>query len=189
MALYHDATVTPSKMELIQRWAPTQDWFPTSAILADDLLIQVPLIYQAAPLDDGDGHLVGTFEHSALGTRWVYDGLADQRYLMLLAGAAMTGQGEALGMVVYDGRWHIAPSEVRLTGGGWSTERVAVDAFEVVDAAPTGDTKLSNDGFELTFFRRPRPSARPTMGLSAECEGQPEPVLLAVVRAGLGSPT
>ena len=32
----------------------------------------------------------------------------------MLAGVTMTGQGEALGMAVYDGRWYIAPSNVRI---------------------------------------------------------------------------
>jgi len=34
----------------------------------------------------------------------------DAQFIIMLATVAMTGQGEALGMVVYDGRWHIAPT-------------------------------------------------------------------------------
>ena len=33
----------------------------------------VPLTYRGAPLAGGEADLVGTTEHSALGTRWVYD--------------------------------------------------------------------------------------------------------------------
>ena len=69
-------------------------------------------------------------QHSVLGTRWVYDGLRDPQFVVMLAAVAMTGQGEALGMVVYDGRWYIAPSNVRIQGGGWTQERVPVDGFE-----------------------------------------------------------
>lgn len=61
-------------------------------------------------------------EHSVLGRRWVYDGLRDPRLVLMLAAVTMTGQGEALGMAEYDGRWYIAPSNVRIQGaaGRWS---------------------------------------------------------------------
>jgi hypothetical protein len=61
-------------------------------------------------------------QHSVLGTRWVYDGLRDPRHTIMVAAVAMTGQGEALGMAVYDGRWYIAPSNVRIQGGAWTQE-------------------------------------------------------------------
>ena len=70
-------------------------------------------------------------QHSVLGTRWVYDGLRDPRLVVMLAAVAMTGQGEALGMAVHEGRWYIAPSNVRIQGGGWTQERVPVDGFEL----------------------------------------------------------
>ena len=34
-------------------------------------------------------------------------------------------------MAVYDGRWYIAPSNVRIQGGGWTEERVPIDGFEL----------------------------------------------------------
>ena len=74
----------------------------------------------------------------------------------MLAAVAMTGQGEALGMAVYDGRWYIAPSNVRIEGGGWTQERVPVDGFELGSDGST-DVGRHNDRFELTFFRRPGP--------------------------------
>jgi len=163
MALYHKATVTPGKAEMIAAWAPSQSWFPAGAgcevvgafrfddpdgqvgiethlVMAGDMVMQVPLTYRNDPLAGSEAALLGEMEHSTLGTRWVYDATADDIYLAMLAGAAMTGQGEALGMVVYDGRWHIAPSQVRLRGGGWGMERVAVDGFQVTsqDDASTG---------------------------------------------------
>ena len=61
--------------------------------------------------------LITLMQHSVLGTRWVYDGLRDPRFVLMLAGVAMTGQGEALGMARYDRRWYIAPSNVRIRGG------------------------------------------------------------------------
>lgn len=158
MAIYHRATVTPTKGALIAAWAPTRSWGPT----ADDALIT-------------------EMEHSVLGTRWVYDGLRDPRFVVMLAGVAMTGQGEALGMVQYDGRWYIAPTNGRIRGGGWSQERVSVDRFEIV-SENAGACVLRNDRFELTCHQRPRPGPQPAIGLTASWDGATSPVVLAEVR-------
>jgi hypothetical protein len=99
----------------------------------------------------------------------------------MLAAAAMTGQGEALGMAVYDGRWYIAPSNVRIQGGGWTLERVPVDRFELV-SDDGGPAVLRSDRFELTMFRRPLPGPRPAIGLTATWDRPVDPVVLAEVR-------
>ena len=154
MALFHLATITPTKAELIAEWAPTQPWglaadvpievigsyrfddpdgrvgMETHLVTAGGTLLQVPLTYRDEPLEGADDALIVEMQHSVLGTRWVYDGLRDPRLVVMLAAVAMTGQGEALGMAVYDGRWYIAPSNVRIQGGGWTQERVPVDGFE-----------------------------------------------------------
>jgi len=101
--------------------------------------------------------------------------------VVMLAGVAMTGQGEALGMAVYDGRWFIAPSNVRIHGGGWTQERVPVDGFELATDDATGSV-LRNDRFELTVFRRPVRGPRPAIGLTASWDGEPTGVVLAEVR-------
>jgi len=205
MALFHRATITPTKAELIAEWAPTQPWGPPSDVpvevigsyrfddpdgrvgmethlaRAGDSLLQVPLTYRDEPLEGADDALIGEMQHSVLGTRWVYDGLRDPRHVVMLAAVAMTGQGEALGMAVYDGRWYIAPSNVRIQGGGWTDERVPVDGFEL-RADDAARSVLENDRFELTFFRRPVPGPRPLIGLAATWDQQPDPVVLAEVR-------
>lgn len=205
MAIFHRATITPTKADLISAWAPTQSWGPvagmacevigsyrfddpdgrvgmeTHLVTAGDVLFQVPLTYRDEPLDGADGALISEMEHSVLGTRWVYDGLRDPRFVVMLAGVTMTGQGEALGMVVFDGRWYIAPTNVRIHGGGWSQERVPVDGFELVSDGADASV-LRNDRFELTMFRRPAPGARPPIGLTATWEGNEGQVVLAEVR-------
>jgi len=205
MALFHRATITPTKAELIAEWAPTQPWGPPSDISVEVIgsyrfddpdgrvgmethlaraggsLLQVPLTYRDEPLEGADDALIGEMQHSVLGTRWVYDGLRDPRHVVMLAAVAMTGQGEALGMAVYDGRWYIAPSNVRIHGGGWTDERVPVDGFEL-RADDAARSVLENDRFELTFFRRPVPGPRPLIGLAATWDQQPDPVVLAEVR-------
>jgi hypothetical protein len=204
MALFHRATLSPTKAELIADWLPSQPWGPppdtpvevigsfrfddpdgrvgleTHLVDAGGLLLQVPVTYRDEPLDDAT-HLITEMHHSVLGTRWVYDGLRDPRFVIMLAAVAMTGQGEALGMAVYDGRWHIAPTNVRIQGGGWSLERVPVDEFELDADGATGSV-LHNERFELTVYRRPTGGARPVMGLTATWDGRSEPVVLAAVR-------
>lgn len=209
MALFHLATITPTKAELIAEWAPTQPWGPsadvpievigafrfddpegrvgmeTHLVTAGSTILQVPLTYRDEPFEGADAALVGEMQHSVLGTRWVYDGLRDPRLILMLAAVAMTGQGEALGMALHDGRWYIAPTNVRIQGGGWTEERVPVDDFEIADSDATSAV-LRNNRFELTVFRRPEPGARPAIGLTATWVGQSNPVVLAEVRERQG---
>jgi hypothetical protein len=141
----------------------------------------VPLTYRDAPLDGSDDALVGEMEHSALGTRWVYDGLHDPTYVVSLAATTMTGQGEAIGLAEHDGRWYIAPAKVRISGGGWGLERVPVDGWET--AVDDGSTvTLRNDRLELIVHRTPQVGPRPPIGLVATWDGQPDPVVVAEVR-------
>jgi hypothetical protein len=206
MAIFHRATLTPTKGELLAAWAPTQAWGPsadapievvgafrfddpdgrvgmeTHLITAGDRLFQIPLTYRDAPLDGADDALVTEMQHSVLGTRWVYDGLRDPSYVVMLAAVSLTGQGEALGMVVVDGRWYIAPTNVRIKGGGWTQERVPVDGFELVRDGE-GTFTLQSERFELLVFRRPEPGPRPPIGLVASWDGQASPVVLTEVRA------
>jgi hypothetical protein len=205
VAIFHRATITPTKDELIATWAPTRPWGPapgepvdvigsyrfddpegrvgmeTHLVTAGGALLQVPLTYRDEPLAGAEAALITEMEHSVLGTRWVYDGLRDPRFVVMLAGVAMTGQGEALGLAEYAGRWYIAPSNVRIQGGGWTQERVPVDGF-ALDADDATVAVLRNERFELTFFRRPAPGARPPIGLTATWDERREPVVLAAVR-------
>ena len=205
MALFHRATITPTKGELIAKWAPTRSWGTSAAdgievigsyrfddpegrvgmethlVAAGDAVLQVPLTYRDEPLAGADDALITEMQHSVLGTRWVYDGLRDPRFIIMLAAVAMTGQGEAVGMVVYDDRWYIAPSNVRIRGGGWTQERVPVDGFEL-SSDDAASSVLRNDRFDLTVFRRPVPGPRPAIGLTATWDGHGEAVVLAEVR-------
>src|SRR4051794_22415726 len=118
MAIFHRATITPTKEELIAAWAPAQPWGPpaheplqvigsyrfddpdgrvgieTHLCLAAETLFQIPLTYRDEPLEDGEAALITQMSHSVLGERWVYDGLRDPVFVVMLAAVAMTGQGE-----------------------------------------------------------------------------------------------
>lgn len=205
MGRFYPATITPSKGELIAAWLPSQRWAPSTdadvevvgAFRYDDpdgqvgmethlvsvggVLLQVPLTYRSEPLAGAEAALVGTLQHSDLGTRWVYDGLRDPQATMVLAAVALTGQGEALGMGERDGRWFIAPSPVRIRGGGWGLERIYVDGLEL-ERDDAEASVLRNDRIEVTVSRRPVPGPQPTIGLTATWDGQAEPVVLAVGR-------
>ena len=209
MSLFHIAKLTPTKSELIAQWAPTQPWgfaagapievigsyrfddpdgrvgMETHLVEAGGALLQIPLTYRDEPLDGADDAFIVEMDHSVLGTRWVYDGLRDPRFVVMLAAVTMTGQGEALGMAEFEGRWYVAPSNVRIEGGGWTQERVPVDGFDIERDDATG-TVLRNDRFEMTVFRRPEAGPRPAIGLTATWDTQPNPVVLAEVRDHLG---
>jgi len=205
MALFHRATITPTKAELIADWASTQVWGPPAGVpievvgsyrfddpdgrvgmenhlvTAAGELLHLPVTYRDEPLDGAEDALITEMQHSVLGTRWVYDGLRDPRLVLMLAGVAMTGQGEALGMAVYEGRWYIAPSNVRIQGGGWTQDRVPVDRFGI-ESDDEVSVVFQNDRFELTVFRRPVSRPRPAIGLTATWDGQQDAVVLAEVR-------
>ena len=188
---------------MIQDWAPGRAWCPegnlevvgafrfddpegrvgmeTHVAAVGDTFVLVPLTYREAPLEGADDAFIGEMHHSALGTRWVYDGLGDPTYLVMLAAVSLTGQGEALGLVEVDGRWHIAPANVRIQGGGFGLDRVPVDGMELV--ADGVSPQFRSDGFEMTVHRQPTIGPRPTMGLTAHWDGLVESVVLTEVRA------
>ncbi|MFE6922409.1 1,4-alpha-glucan branching protein [Nocardia sp. NPDC057663] len=105
MAVIHQTTLTPSKLELVAAWLPGRQWYlGTTPRLrkvggfrlddadgavgieflllmdesgADAVLYSVPLTYRGVPVPGGDGALLGTAEHGVLGRRWIYDGASD----------------------------------------------------------------------------------------------------------------
>ncbi|MFD6949599.1 hypothetical protein A6A08_07370 [Nocardiopsis sp. TSRI0078] len=126
MAIIYKATLTPSKPELISSWLDRRPWAgqgPDEVLGAyrfddpegevgvevfllrrGDRLLQVPLTYRGAPLPGHDDHLVGTTEHSVLGTRWVYDGTEDEVALACFR-RALTGEQEQAELEIWeDGR-------------------------------------------------------------------------------------
>lgn len=108
--LHKGASITPTKLELLEAWMGSQRWYAAKGtapvlrrlaswrlgdpvgevgievmIVEDDsgespVAYQVPLTYRSAPLPSIDHALVGVTEHSVLGTRWVYDAPHDPVY-------------------------------------------------------------------------------------------------------------
>ena len=140
--LVHRATLSPSKQELVAAWLPTRGWatgidvttkvaeyrfddpagevgVETILFAADDgATVQVPLTYRGAPLDGADGFLIGTSEHSVLGTRWVYDGCIDPVWATTLATAILTGGTQEQMYLEQDGQRIDVPPRMTVQGSG-----------------------------------------------------------------------
>jgi hypothetical protein len=123
MAIIHHTTLVPTKLQLLTSWLPGQSWYLGEAAAPqlakaggfrlDDpdgevglefmavtdesgdepVTYHVPLSYRSAPLPGGDSALIGTAEHGALGTRWIYDGARDP-LLVTQAFALLLGEAE-----------------------------------------------------------------------------------------------
>lgn len=102
MAVIHDTTMNPSKLELLIRWLPEQAWYsgrgegltkaggfrlddPNGEVGIELMVVMagngetylVPMTYRGAPLERANDALIGRSEHGVLGTRWIYDGEHD----------------------------------------------------------------------------------------------------------------
>jgi hypothetical protein len=157
MALLHRATLSPSKLELLAGWAPTQPWFegdkdapltlvasfrfddPDGEVGVETLLVragdgpvlQIPLTYRNEELPGAQAHFLGTMEHSVLGTRWTYDGLGDPVYLGELARAILTGGSQVEQWIEIDGVMTLREPTAVVIGSGSETEP-ELDSYRVV---------------------------------------------------------
>ncbi|WP_329285057.1 maltokinase N-terminal cap-like domain-containing protein [Streptomyces sp. NBC_00691] len=122
MAVIHQTTMQPTKLELLTEWLPTRAWHTGAAarparvggfrlddpagevgiefMAATDgegegaITYLVPLTYRGEPLDGAEHALVGTSEHGVLGRRWIYDGTHDPVLAAQLY-ALLTGRVQA----------------------------------------------------------------------------------------------
>jgi hypothetical protein len=207
MAIVHRVALTPSKMELLKQWLPNQMWFrgngPTNLVrvgsfrfddpdgevgietilvASESAVFQVPLTYRGSPLQGADLCLVGTMEHSFLGTRWIYDATGDPVYASALAATILTGQPQAAQSYEVDGRLELIPESVHLRSTGTPDTRVPVIGSAVPDTV--GDvTTIHAEDLELSISRALNLVQR-SVGeriLTATWDEQTKPVLLASV--------
>jgi hypothetical protein len=120
MAIVHNTTMSPAKLELLAAWLPAQPWFPGSGrepelakvggfrlddpqgavgiefmLVADGPVVyQVPMTYHGRELPGAEGRLIGTSQHGVLGPRWIYDGIRDPVLVAQLV-ALLQGEVEA----------------------------------------------------------------------------------------------
>lgn len=211
MALLHQATLRPTKLELLASWLPGRSWFagpagavvlvgtfrfddPAGAVGIETMLVrvgdgpvhQVPLTYRGAPLPGGDRWLLGTSEHSVLGRRWVYDGCGDPVYAAAMAGAILGNTGQAEQFVQVDGR--LERREPSMSIAGDATGGAAVPAVGAIERVVDGDpTLIVTDTVELAVTRRLGAGGGVTGAvLTGAWSGQatPMPLVSATLRSG-----
>ncbi len=195
MALLHQAQLTPSKLEIIQSWAPRQPWFegdvdgtlesvgafrfddPAGEVGIETLLVrapggpilQVPVTYRGAPLAGAEAFLIGTMQHSVLGDRWVYDAQGDPAYVAAATDAIRSGAHQAEQFIDIDGQRVTREPTALVTGSGIETDAPA--------AAVSRLTILRVPGTQ-----HPADATTTHLGtLTGTWAGQPEPATLATL--------
>jgi len=125
MAIIHQASLTPSKLEILRDYLPQipalddyvdQNLEHIGAYRFDDpeghvgvethvlsgangAVLQMPLTYRNEALVGAEPWLVGTMHHSVLGDRWVYHGAGDPVYVGELLRTIMSGGSEVAEIV------------------------------------------------------------------------------------------
>jgi len=107
MAIIHNTTMSPGKLDLLAAWLPAQPWYrpvgqepelaraggfrlddPQGEVGIEFMVVtdgsgdramtyQIPMTYRAGALAGAEEALIGTSEHGVLGHRLIYDGVHD----------------------------------------------------------------------------------------------------------------
>jgi hypothetical protein len=203
VALIHQATVVPSKLTLLTAWLPSRPWFtsapdlkslgsyrfddPAGEVGIETLLLQagdgpvfqVPLTYRATPRVGAEEFLVGTTEHSVLGTRWVYDGCGDPVWATALATAVLTGGTQAAELVDKGGQLEARVPTATVSGSGTAGTPVgAIGTVSCRDEGPT--TVVRSDLLELIVVRVIGTEIQATQTLTGNWAGGGTAVLAGV---------
>ncbi|MFF7136786.1 1,4-alpha-glucan branching protein [Streptomyces sp. NPDC008196] len=181
MAIIHNTTLEPTKLELLTAWLPTRPWYTgtgtpelakAGGFRLDDpegevgieFMVAVdssgpepvaylaPLTYRAAPLPGADHALVGTMEHGVLGPRWAYDGFHDPVLRTELL-ALFEGRAQAMAQSISDTPDHEVTHAC--TVSGLPVPEGPVEVTEDQD----GTGFALPDGTAVRLHRRPRPTA------------------------------
>ncbi len=207
MAILHQATLTPSKPELIEAYLPTVAEFEIAADpiehlgayrfddpagevgieshlvrVGDGRTIHLPLTYRNEPLADADHWKVGTLEHSVLGTRHVYDAVGDPVYVTELVRIIATGGGQS-DLVVHlaDGGTLERDNVVFVRGSGSAPDGPAI---AVGAASREGTITAIGLGQASVIVRHtPRPGSATGATLMGTWPGSDTPSVLAEVIA------
>lgn len=172
MAVIHRATLTPTKLEAVVAWLPSQPWAPTlegETVVAgrfrfddpagevgvetllvrtgDGTVLSVPLTYRGAPLAGAEEFLVTEMDHSVLGRRWVYDAVGDPVWADTTRRAIATGGHEADLQTAVDGRFEPGTKEGFAQGSGSAADSPSVTGLSVstegtVTTVDTGHGRL-----------------------------------------------
>lgn len=207
MAILHQASLTPSKPELIEAYLPTVAEFEVGAgpiehlgayrfddpdgdvgmeshlvRVPDGRTIHLPLTYRDDPLPGADGWSVGTLEHSVLGTRHVYDAVGDPVFVRELVQVIATG-GEQSPLVVHlaDGGTLERDNVVFVKGSGAAAEGPTIEVGAASREGTITTVSLGQASVVVRHAPRPRPAKGAT--LTGIWPGSSEPSVLAEVIA------
>jgi Maltokinase N-terminal cap domain len=210
VAHLYQAELRPTKLELIQTWTTTRPWFvgdptttlekvaafrfddPEGEVGIETLLVrvengpvlQIPLTYRGSPLIGAESWLLGTIEHSVLGTRWTYDAAGDPAYIAAAATAALSGGTQADEFIDIDGVLVFREAGVRVQGDGNADTVVAPPPIEAVTTRDAGSaTYVETNQVSLIVSRvvGTRATDEATAELTGTWIDQEQPCLLASV--------
>ena len=204
MATIHQATLTPTKLELLTAWLPGRHWYPEEEVAGlqrvagcrfddpegevgvellvvragpDGPLVHVPMTYRDAPLEEADFYLIGTAEHSVLGSRWVYDAVGDPVFVEALTVAIRTGGREAPEFVeTPDGPKQRDPG-MTVRGTGMADTSAPIGRLVRVEDGDPAVVVAEAARLDVRRVLRRKPSEG-RLALIAEWEGQ-QPTVLA----------
>jgi hypothetical protein len=179
MAVLHEASITPTKDELVGPWLRTRRWWdgidergPVGSFRLDDpagevgmecflfgsaegSTLFVPVTYRGAQLAGADAHLIGTMQHSVLGDRWVYDGCADPVFVATLTTTILTGGSQAEQEVhAADGSVSQRAPTVRAHGTGRAGSAATTVITTVAPVDEERRTLIDTDGATLAVARQ-----------------------------------
>lgn len=205
MGIVYAAELRPSKIELMAAWLPKQAWFDggeperlgsfrfddpagevgieTHIVGAGGRVYQVPLTYRGAPLEGAEDFLIGTLEHSVLGSRWVYDATADPVYTAELASALLAGKPQVEEVREVDGQLETLPHTALIFSTGTSDAGLPELRFGV-PATADGTTRINAETVQLAVLRvlelaGAGEDASGVASMTATWAGQELPVLVA----------
>jgi hypothetical protein len=178
MAVIHNTTMSPAKLELLAAWLPAQPWYQdvghgpeltrSGGFRLDDprgetgiefmvvtdgsgdqaVTYQMPLTYRAAALAGAGDALIGTSQHGVLGRRWIYDGTRDLVLVTQLV-AAIQGTAEPQAQTVSH-----TPDPTVTSRPAWNGA-VTVTGSSVAEDGPSGtDLRVETAGTDGPFMVR-----------------------------------
>ncbi|TCK23042.1 maltokinase N-terminal cap-like domain-containing protein [Pseudonocardia endophytica] len=206
MAVIYEAELTPGKYDLLAGWLPSKPWaagatelervgayrfddpagevgIETHVVRAGTATLHIPVTYRARKPFGMDDHLIGTTEHSVLGTRYVYDGCGDHVYLTALATTVLTGGEQAPVLIKQASGLEMPRDPDVLVRGATSTE-IDVPRFARVTLVEDGTSTTVQAGAVDVIVARVLPDgvdAANRPALTGTWPGQDAPVVLAVI--------
>ncbi|MFB7391132.1 1,4-alpha-glucan branching protein [Streptomyces sp. NPDC056191] len=184
MAVVHQTTMQPTKLELLTEWLPTREWHaggqarpervggfrlddPAGEVGIEFMAVTdgegdgatthlVPLTYRGEPLDGAEHALVGTSEHGVLGKRWIYDGTHDPVLVGQLY-ALLTGRAQAQAQSLSDvPDLTVAVSPLTVEGAADAADAAGAELVRVEDGPDHTDVVLRTPGTPAALTLRVR---------------------------------